>query len=116
MIRKVPLSVSCDTELINRLNSSVEPNQRSKFVSEAIRIALDKRDEEVIHKTKHDKWITDKVVPALKTQLKKKGYGEMLELWNGTTDARKYLLNDIKMSMSDESLKQALSEVMADYE
>lgn len=116
MIRKVPLSVSCDIELIKRLSSSVEPNHRSKFCEEAIRVALDKLDKEVAHKKKHDEWITHKVVPALKTILKKKGYGEMLELWNGTPETRKYLIHDLKITMSDESLKQALSEVMADYE
>lgn len=116
MIRKVPLSISCDSELIVRLNESVEPQRRSKFVSDSIKEALDKLDSEVMLKKNHDKWITEKVVPALRVLLKKKGYGEMLELWNGSPDTRRHLISELKITMNDDSLKQALHEVMRDYE
>jgi len=116
MIRKVPLSVSCDTDLLTRLNNVVDAQRRSQFVCDAIKKALDEIEMETLRKEKHKAWVLEKVVPMLKKHLKGVGYDELKDLWYGSPEGRKYLIAELKITLSDESLKMALNEVMKDYE
>lgn len=120
MIYKESVSISFDKNMLERLNKSVAERNRSQFVMSAVKEALDRLDVEVAHQRQHEKWITEKVVPALRIVLKKAGHDELLEMWSKGADFRAHLVPLLEgkgvVVKNDETIKAALDSILKDYD